>query len=146
MNKFAIKDLNELKGWSRNLAAKLKSGDVVALCGDLGAGKTTMTGFIVNSLCGNDDIVTSPTFNLVHTYPWKNGELIWHFDLYRLKHPNEVYELGLEDALQHGVSIIEWPEIIMPILPSHTLVINIGFGEKEGERILTLQDKENLDL
>lgn len=141
MTNFTINSLADLAAWSGNFATGLKGGDVIALCGDLGAGKTTTAGLLINSLCKNNDIVTSPTFNLVHTYPWQNNQLIWHFDLYRLKHLEEVYDLGLDDALQHGISIIEWPEIIMPLLPPHTMIINISFGANEGQREFSLQRK-----
>ncbi len=144
MKNFTIKNLEELADWSRSFAVGLQNGDVVALCGDLGTGKTTTAGLIINCLCKNDAIVTSPTFNLVHTYPWQDNQLIWHFDLYRLKHSEEVYDLGLDDALLHGITIIEWPEIIMPLLPAHTIVIDITFGKSEGQREFVLQHKGNI--
>lgn len=133
MNK-ALKNisLDDLKVIAEEVAAGLKIGDVVCLEGDLGAGKTTFAGFLINSLLEKPEVITSPTFNLVHTYDTKIGK-IWHFDMYRLKTPQEAYELGLEDALAHGISIIEWPQNLGDLLTScHKFIINLKSDEVEG--------------
>ena len=130
MNK-ALKNisLEDLKAIAEEIAAGLKVGDVVCLEGDLGAGKTAFAGFLINSLLEKQEVITSPTFNLVHTYDTRIGK-IWHFDMYRLKTPQEAYELGLEDALAHGVSIIEWPQNLGDLLTScPKLVINLKNDE-----------------
>ena len=81
--------------------------------------------------------VTSPTFNLLHIYDTNLFE-IWHFDLYRLKHSEEIHELGIEDAFAGAVSLIEWPEIILNILPEERLDIEIDFTEREELRAVTI--------
>ena len=92
------------------LAARLKPGDVVGLKGDLGVGKTTLARAIVRAACGDPEmVVPSPTFTLVEVYDTPKGSL-WHFDLYRLEAPEQVFELGWEEALADGISILEWPE------------------------------------
>ena len=121
-------DLDGMQRFAQKLAPTLKRGDVICLEGDLGAGKTTLAGFIINELVPQKQNITSPTFNLVHTYKIPDFS-IWHFDLYRLKHPDEIYSIGIEDALEHGVSIIEWHKIIEDMLPSNSLVISIDFED-----------------
>lgn len=111
-----------LKDYFRQFATKLKKGDVVALHGTLGAGKTTIAREIIKSLCGLDTIVQSPTFNLLQIYD-NNNPAIYHFDLYRLEDENEAFELGIEEALAHNISIIEWPELFQRFLPSNAINI-----------------------
>jgi len=104
------------------LAARLKPGDVVGLKGDLGAGKTTLARAIIRAAAADPDlIVPSPTFTLVEVYDTPRGSY-WHFDLYRLDDPQQVYELGWEEALAEGIAIIEWPERLGPLLPPHLSV------------------------
>jgi len=104
------------------LAARLKPGDVVGLKGDLGAGKTTLARAIIRAAAADPDlIVPSPTFTLVEVYETPRGSF-WHFDLYRLEMPEQVFELGWEEALAEGISIIEWPERLGPLLPKHLSV------------------------
>lgn len=101
------------------LAARLKPGDVVGLQGDLGAGKTTLARAIIRAAADDPDlIVPSPTFTLVEVYDTPNGPY-WHFDLYRLENPEQVYELGWEEALAEGIVLLEWPERLGPLLPRH---------------------------
>lgn len=104
------------------LAARLKTGDVVGLKGDLGVGKTTLARAIVRAACGDPAmIVPSPTFTLVEVYETPRGTF-WHFDLYRLEAPEQVFELGWEEALAEGIAIVEWPERLGPLLPKHLSV------------------------
>jgi tRNA threonylcarbamoyladenosine biosynthesis protein TsaE len=114
------------------LAGLLLPGDIVALEGDLGAGKTTLARGLITALAGNPKEgvdVPSPTFTLVQAY--EMPELtIWHFDLYRLESPNEIWELGFEEALQDGVSLIEWPERAGDLLPEDRLTVTLAY---EGE-------------
>lgn len=101
------------------LAARLKPGDVVGLRGELGAGKTTLARAILRAASGEAGlIVPSPTFTLVEVYETKAGTF-WHFDLYRLETPEQVYELGWEDALAEGIVLVEWPERLGPLMPKH---------------------------
>lgn len=92
------------------LAPLLSPGDIIALDGPLGAGKTTFARGLIRAFAGVAD-VPSPTFPLVETYQGRDADL-WHFDLYRLEAPGDVWELGLEDALADGVCLIEWPDRI----------------------------------
>jgi tRNA threonylcarbamoyladenosine biosynthesis protein TsaE len=98
-------------------ASHLKGGEIFALTGDLGAGKTTFVKGLVRGL-GSASIPTSPTFNLVHRYPCKNFSVI-HYDLYRLKKFEEIEALDLEDQIQENTSVIaiEWPKLVESVLP-----------------------------
>jgi len=114
------------------LAQRLEAGDVVGLYGELGSGKTTLARGILRAAAGDPDlIVPSPTFTLVEVYETERGTF-WHFDLYRLEAPEQVYELGWEDALAEGIVLIEWPQRLGPLLPKHlsvTLEVN-GDGRR----------------
>ena len=114
------KDTAEL---AHKIAQTAKKGDVFALCGTLGMGKSVFARAFIQSLCDVDD-VPSPTFTLVQTYPSPKGE-IYHFDLYRLKHPDEVFELGFEESLYSGINLIEWPENAGNWLPKDVIKIQI---------------------
>lgn len=109
------------------LAALLREGDVLCLSGPLGAGKTTLARGLIASATGEKE-APSPTFALVETY---NGgpAPIWHFDLYRLERPEDVYELGLEEALGEAIAIIEWPERIASMIPETALLVRLEAAE-----------------
>ena len=110
------------------LAGMLKEGDVLALDGDLGMGKTTLSRGLIKSLLPELEEVPSPTYTIVQTYE-TTGFLLWHFDLYRLEDPSEVIELGFEDAIE-DVCLIEWPDKAGNYLPDARLTISL---EAEGE-------------
>lgn len=116
MKTFKITTLEQTQKLATSLATQLQVGDVIALYGTLGVGKTAFTRFLIQSLCGVQEEVPSPTFTLLQTYDTDNFA-IYHYDLYRLKEPEEVFELGIEDAFYDGVSLIEWPEKMGKILP-----------------------------
>lgn len=97
------------------LAHLARKGDVFALYGTLGMGKSTLARAFVQELCGLGE-VPSPTFTLLQTYEAPDFE-IYHFDLYRLKSPDEIFEIGVEEALYSGVSLIEWPDKMAGYLP-----------------------------
>ena len=104
------------------LAARLKPGDVVGLKGELGAGKTTLARAILRAAADDATlIVPSPTFTLVEVYDTPHGTY-WHFDLYRLETPEQVFELGWEEARADGIVLLEWPERLGPLLPKHLSV------------------------
>lgn len=104
------------------LAPLLRAGDVVTLSGPLGAGKTTLARGLIEALQGSGAEAPSPTYTLVQTYDAGAFEL-WHFDLYRLESPQDVYELGFEDALADGVSLVEWPDRLGALAPADRLDI-----------------------
>jgi len=117
----ALPDLAATARLGAALSRRLTVGDVVALHGDLGAGKTELARAIIRAATGDGAlIVPSPTFTLAETYDTSLGP-VWHFDLYRLDSPEQVWELGFEEALTSGISLIEWPERIGALLPVERL-------------------------
>lgn len=125
----------DTKEIAHQIAANLKAGDVIALTGDLGAGKTYLSREIIRFFCGANLIVPSPTFTLLQTY--EAGQLnIYHYDLYRLKSADEIYDLGIEEAFDDNICLIEWPEIISHLLPKSTIKINLEI--KNNIRLLNI--------
>ena len=115
-----------------SLAKKLRVGDALCLNGPLGAGKSTLARGLVRALTRPDEEVPSPTFTLVQAYEGPDFPIA-HFDLYRLTDPDEAYEIGLEDALEFGAAIIEWPERLEGRLPPDRLDIDL-FLEGDARR------------
>ena len=127
----ALPDLAATRRLGAALARRLSIGDVVALHGDLGAGKTELARAIIRTAAGESALtVPSPTFTLAETYDTASGP-IWHFDLYRLDSPEQVWELGLEEALAGGISLIEWPERIAALLPGKRLDVTLTVDRGE---------------
>lgn len=121
------------------LALAVRPGDVIALYGDLGAGKTTLARALIRKLAGPDTEAPSPTFTLVQTYAGPDFP-IWHFDLYRLEDPGEARELGLEEAVD-GLALIEWPERLGRYLPGARLEVQLSFdGSGRIARLVDLDD------
>jgi tRNA threonylcarbamoyladenosine biosynthesis protein TsaE len=131
--------LPDLAGTGR-LAAALarvaRPGDVIALQGPLGAGKTAFARAFIRAL-GAEDEVPSPTFTLVQLYELSPA-FVWHFDLYRIARPEEVHELGLDEALSEGISLIEWPERLGRLLPAERLDLQLAFGATPRSREVEL--------
>jgi tRNA threonylcarbamoyladenosine biosynthesis protein TsaE len=122
------------------LAGRLRPRDLVALQGGLGAGKTTLARAILRAASGDPRlIVPSPTFTLVEVYETPQGSF-WHFDLYRLEAPDQVFELGWEDARADGIALIEWPERLGGLLPKERLVVTLAI-EGDGRRA-TIEGEE----
>jgi tRNA threonylcarbamoyladenosine biosynthesis protein TsaE len=118
------------------LATRLKPGDIVGLKGELGAGKTTLARAILRAAAGDPDlIVPSPTFTLVEVYETGRGTY-WHFDLYRLESPEQIYELGWEEAQAEGIVLIEWPERLGALLPRHLSVTLEVIGDDSRRALL----------
>ena len=107
------------------VARALRRGDAVLLFGPLGAGKSTLARGLIRALTTPDEEVPSPTFTLVQTYEGQGFPLA-HFDLYRLTDPGEAFELGLDEALDDGAAIVEWPERLGGRLPKNRLDIEIA--------------------
>jgi tRNA threonylcarbamoyladenosine biosynthesis protein TsaE len=116
------------------IAAGLARGDAVALAGDLGAGKTTLARAVLRAL-GVTEAVPSPTFTLVQTYETERLT-IRHYDLYRIEDPNEMDELGLDEALDEGAALIEWPERAEGRLPDDRLDIVLTITGEGARQVL----------
>ena len=120
---FSLPDEAATERLGAALAKRLRPRDVVALQGGLGVGKTTLARAILRAASGDPTLVVpSPTFTLVEIYETARGSY-WHFDLYRLEAPEQVYELGWEDALAEGIVLIDWPQRLGPLLPKHLSVV-----------------------
>lgn len=104
------------------LAAQLRPGDTVLLTGDLGAGKTTLARAVIAQMCGVED-APSPTYTLVQLYETQAGDELWHADLYRIEAMSELEELGLEDAFETAVCLVEWPDRLGDAVPADRLEI-----------------------
>lgn len=137
-----INTLADLETAARQFVEAMGDNTVFAFYGKMGAGKTT---FIkeVCTLLGVTDNITSPTFAIVNEYRSDiAGELIYHFDFYRIKKLEEVYDLGYEDYFYSGaLCFIEWPELIEELLPGNTVKVTIE-EEADGARVLTLSELE----
>lgn len=115
------------------LAKRLRPRDVVALQGGLGAGKTTLARAILRAASGDPGlIVPSPTFTLVEVYDTPRG-VFWHFDLYRLEEPEQVFELGWEEARADGIALVEWADRLGALLPADRLTVTLAV-EGDGRR------------
>jgi tRNA threonylcarbamoyladenosine biosynthesis protein TsaE len=116
------------------VARALQPGEAVCLSGPLGAGKSVLARALVRALTRPDEEVPSPTFTLVQFYEGPRLSIA-HFDLYRLASSDEAYEIGLDEALDHGAAVIEWPERLEGRLPPDRLDIEIAL---EGDSRLAL--------
>ncbi len=128
---FPLPDMGATTRLGARIASHLRPGDTVALSGDLGAGKTTLARAILTSL-GVAENVPSPTFTLVQSYETSKLS-VSHYDLYRLKSAREMEELGLEEALDTGAALIEWPERAETRLPQDRLMVELS-AEGDGRR------------
>ena len=118
--------------FAASLAVLARPGDVIALEGELGAGKTSFARAFIRARGGRGE-VPSPTFTLVQVYEL-GGAAIWHFDGYRLRDPDEAWELGIEDAFQEGISLIEWPGRFGSLVPARRLQITLSQGVSPSAR------------
>lgn len=116
------------------LAGLLRPGDTLLLHGSIGAGKTHLARALILARLGRLEDVPSPSFTLVQTYA-ADGVDIWHADLYRLSHPDEVWELGLNDAFTTAICLIEWPDRLGGSAPANALHITLS-SEGEGRRAI----------
>ena len=118
----------------RKIGEKAEPGSVLALIGDLGTGKTTLTKYIAAGM-GVSEVITSPTFNIVKEY--RSGRIpLYHFDVYRIEDPEEMYEIGYEEYFYgDGLCVVEWADMIEELLPGDAAVIKMEYSDTEGERI-----------
>lgn len=125
---YKINNLEDTKKLAEEIADKINLGKVITLKGTLGAGKTFFTNCFINYLMKKNNLkeveVASPTFNIVKEYQL-NDYSIYHFDLYRLKNKNELYELDIENCFENGITLIEWPEIAEDIIYNIAIEIKI---------------------
>lgn len=114
------------------LIERIKEERIVCLTGDLGAGKTTLVKEVLRAMGSSDD-VSSPSFSIINEYHYPKGKA-FHMDMYRLKSLAEAQDIGIEEYFDSGqICFIEWPELIMPVLPDHFIHINISVKE-DGSR------------
>ena len=130
---FSLPDEAATERLGAELASRLRPRDVVALQGGLGVGKTTLARAILRAASGDPGlIVPSPTFTLVEVYDTRRGAF-WHFDLYRLEAPEQVFELGWEEARADGIALVEWAERLGGLLPNERLTVTLAM-EGDGRR------------
>ncbi len=133
---FHINSVEALTEVSEYLVSLRDKADIIAFYGAMGAGKTTL----IKNLChrmGVTDEVNSPTFAIVNEYVTEEGESVYHFDFYRIKKLEEAYDIGFENYFDSGnLCLIEWPEMIEPLLPEKYIRVEIQHGDTDDERII----------
>lgn len=140
-----LSDVDATKAFAGRLAPHLRTGDVIAFDGSLGAGKTEFCRALIHAL-GYHEEVPSPTFNLVQIYSPSLDDLVtpivWHMDLYRLEEPEEVFELGIEEAFDTAVTLLEWPSKMGSYLPAGFLTLRLEI-ENDGisRKLIALGDE-----
>lgn len=138
IKKVKTRSAKETEILGEKLAKILKGNEIIALYGDLGAGKTHFT----KGLCKGLDIydgVSSPTFSMVNEY---NGKYkIYHFDMYRIKSFDDLYSIGFFDYIDNGILVIEWSENIDSILPENTIKIRFEYSKNTNERVITFESE-----
>lgn len=134
-----IKNLETIHESAKEFIKNIGDKKVFAFYGKMGAGKTTFTKAICEVL-GVKDVITSPTFAIVNEYTDGNGNPIYHFDFYRIKKLDEVYDMGYEDYFYSGnLCLLEWPELIEEILPDNAIKVKIE-EQQDGSRLVTLEE------
>jgi tRNA threonylcarbamoyladenosine biosynthesis protein TsaE len=138
---FSLPGPDTTAGFAATLAPLLRGGDVILLEGPVGAGKTHFARSLIHARLGQAEDVPSPTFTLVQTYDTPGAE-VWHADLYRLTSVHEIEELGLTDAFDSAICLVEWPDRLGDLAPSGALTLTLSTGVDEGARtaFLTWRD------
>ena len=132
-----VPDETAMARLAARISALAEPGDVIALKGDLGTGKTSFARAFIRARSGREEEVPSPTFTLLQVYE-EYPTAIWHFDLYRLRSHEDALELGIEDAFAEGISLIEWAERLGDLLPPRRLEIALAFGQRPESRLASL--------
>ena len=131
---FEINNIEELSQVSDLLISLRDKSNIIAFYGNMGAGKTTL----IKNLCaklGVQDEVNSPTFALVNEYQTDTFDSVFHFDFYRIKSLEEVFDIGYEDYFYGGnLCLLEWPELIDPLMPEHFIKVEITLGDTDTSR------------
>ena len=136
MNTIRIQDIDHIREAAREFIEHIGDRRVFAFYGKMGAGKTIFVKAICEEL-GVDDVITSPTFAIINEYTSAKDDTIFHFDFYRIKKLEEVYDMGYEDYFYSGaLCFIEWPELIEEILPDDAVRVSIT-EQDDGSRIVT---------
>lgn len=139
--KLLLKTELDTKRLASSLADEAAAGDVICLHGKLGAGKTTFVRAFIRTLTSENEVVPSPSYTIIQTYEIrKAGRVmdIYHADLYRISDLSELSELGLDEAFETSISLIEWPDCAASILPDNRLEIYLDFGITEDQRRVCL--------
>lgn len=128
-----LKTEEDTRSLGLEIADALEPGDIIALVGDLGTGKTALTKYIAEGL-GIREEVSSPTFTIIKEY--RSGRLpLYHFDIYRLSGGDELMDIGAEEILDgDGACVIEWADIAADVLPADSLLIRLDYGDEDGSR------------
>lgn len=135
-----IKSLDQIGQAARIFVQNIGTRKVFAFYGKMGAGKTTFIKVVCRAL-GVEDVITSPTFAIVNEYTDATGSPVFHFDFYRIKKLEEVYDMGYEDYFySHNLCFLEWPELIEDILPDDAVRVSIE-ELPDGCRRLTISEK-----
>lgn len=133
---FEINSIDELSAVSDHLVSLRDKSNIIAFYGNMGAGKTTL----IKNLCaklGVQDEVNSPTFALVNEYQTETFDSVFHFDFYRIKSLEEVFDIGYEDYFYGGnLCLLEWPELIDPLMPEHFIKVEITLGNTDDSRVI----------
>ena len=137
MLEIKIKSLDGIADAARQFVDAMGENKVFAIFGPMGVGKTTFVKAVCEIL-GVEDTITSPTFAIVNEYRTNTGDQIFHFDFYRIRKVEEVYDMGYEDYVYSGaVCFLEWPELIEELLPEDTVRVTLS-EEEDGTRTITL--------
>lgn len=140
IDKYISLSIEQTENFGFELAKKIKSNSFIALYGDLGAGKTAfIRGFI--SYFGKDTIVTSPTYNIVNTYSFKNAT-VYHFDMYRITDEDDLYSVGFYDYIENGIILTEWSENVSFAIPDDAIKIRINKLSNDYQREIIMEFPE----
>ncbi len=137
---YNVNDLDGIRPIALDLLERLKTGSIVVLVGEMGAGKTTFTQSVLRAM-GIEDLEGSPTYSLINEYESPYFGKVYHMDLYRLNSLDEALDIGIEELLyQNVICFIEWPEKIKELLPDNTIWVYLRANE-DLSRIITIKDE-----